>query len=220
VLTLIRSKRFDAWLRDLTDRRGKARIFVRLDRARLGNFGDWVPVGEGVSEMRIDVGPGYRVYFVRQGSDDGAQFEGGAGPMTAADYLDDEETIAEYLTAAAEDGNTDALLLALANVAKARGMAQVARDAGLGRESLYKALAPGSHPRFETIAAVTRALGFRLKMGGSMTPDAKTPKLTRSTSKGLKGSAKKTAVPTAAAKGKVRRAARKGQAKSTAKRRA
>jgi probable addiction module antidote protein len=83
-------------------------------------------------------------------------------PLDVSSYLTDEETIAEYLTAAAEDENPDVLLRALAEVAKARGMAQVARDAGLGRESLYKALAPGSHPRFETITAVLRALGVRI----------------------------------------------------------
>ena len=55
-------------------------------------------------------------------------------------------------------------LSALADVAKARGMAQVARDAGLGRESLYKALAPGAHPRFETIKAVMGALIVRLEI--------------------------------------------------------
>ena len=82
-------------------------------------------------------------------------------PFDAAEYLDSEETIAEYLTAAMEDDNPDVLLSALADVAKARGMAKVARDAGLGRESLYKALAPGSHPRHETIAAVMRAMGVR-----------------------------------------------------------
>ena len=83
-------------------------------------------------------------------------------PFDVVDYLDSEETIAEYLTAAMEDENPDILLAALADVAKARGMAKVARDAGLGRESLYKALAPGSHPRHETISAVMRALGVRL----------------------------------------------------------
>ena len=83
-------------------------------------------------------------------------------PFDPASYLDSEETIAEYLTAALEDENPDVLLSALADVAKARGMAQVARDAGLGRESLYKALAPGAHPRHETIAAVMRALGVHL----------------------------------------------------------
>jgi probable addiction module antidote protein len=81
--------------------------------------------------------------------------------------------IAEYLTAAAEDENPDVLLLALADVAKARGMAQVARDAGLGRESLYKALAPGSHPRFETIAAVLRALGVKVAVHGPETAKGK-----------------------------------------------
>ncbi len=80
----------------------------------------------------------------------------------AASYLDNEETIAEYLTAAAEDENPDVLLTALADVAKARGMGQVAAAAHLGRESLYKALAPGSHPRFETIQAVLRALNVRI----------------------------------------------------------
>jgi len=79
-----------------------------------------------------------------------------------SDYLDNEEAIAEYLSAAAEDPNPDLLLVALANVAKARGMARVAEDAGLARESLYKALSPGSHPRFETISAVLRALNVRL----------------------------------------------------------
>ena len=69
-------------------------------------------------------------------------------PFDVSDYLDNDEMIAEYLTAAAEDDNPDVLLLALANVAKAQGMAKVAKAAGLGRESLYKALAPGSHPRF------------------------------------------------------------------------
>lgn len=79
----------------------------------------------------------------------------------AADYLDSEETIAEFLAASAEDPNPDVLLAAIAAVARARGMAKVAADAGLGRESLYKALAPGAHPRFETIQKVLRALGVQ-----------------------------------------------------------
>lgn len=84
-----------------------------------------------------------------------------------ADYLDNEETIAEYLNAAAEDADPAVLLAALSDVAKARGMATVAKAAGLGRESLYKALAPGSHPRHETVSAVMRALGVRF----AVTPD-------------------------------------------------
>lgn len=64
----IRSSEFEGWLTALKDAKGKARIFARLRSAILGNFGDCQPVGEGVSEMRIHAGPGYRVYFVRQGA--------------------------------------------------------------------------------------------------------------------------------------------------------
>lgn len=80
----------------------------------------------------------------------------------ATDYLDSEETIAEYLTAALEDDNPDVFLAALADVAKSRGMSAVARDAGLGRESLYKALAPGAKPRYDTILKVLHSLGVKL----------------------------------------------------------
>ncbi len=83
----------------------------------------------------------------------------------AADYLDNEKVIAAYLSEAAQDDNPDVLLKALADVAKARGMAQVAKDSGLGRESLYKALAPGAKPRYETIAAVMRALKVKFEVG-------------------------------------------------------
>ena len=83
-------------------------------------------------------------------------------PFDAADYLDDEETIAEYLTAALEDSNPDVFLAAVRDVARARGMTQLARDAGLGRESLYKALAPGAKPRYETVQKLLHALGVKL----------------------------------------------------------
>lgn len=66
----------------------------------------------------------------------------------AADYLNDEETIAEYLTAALEDPNPDVFLTAVHDVVHACGMAQLARDTGLGRGSLYKALTPGAEPRY------------------------------------------------------------------------
>ncbi len=80
----------------------------------------------------------------------------------AARYLNDDAAIAEYMTAVLETEDPDLLLLALSDVARARGMAQVAKDAGLGRESLYKALAPGAKPRFDTVIKVARALGVRL----------------------------------------------------------
>jgi probable addiction module antidote protein len=82
-------------------------------------------------------------------------------PFEAADYIDSEDVIAEYLSAAAEDTDPDVFLVALGDVAKARGMAQIAKASGLGRESLYKALSAGAHPRHETISVILRALGVK-----------------------------------------------------------
>jgi probable addiction module antidote protein len=80
----------------------------------------------------------------------------------AADYLNNEKVIAEYLNAALEDENPNVFLVAVSDVAKARGMAQLAKDTGLGRESLYKALAPGAKPRYDTVLKLMRALGVQL----------------------------------------------------------
>ena len=80
----------------------------------------------------------------------------------AAAYLDNEESIAEYLSAVMEKNDLDLLLAAVGDVAKARGMAKIARDSGLGRESLYKAFAPGAKPRFDTVMKVLQALGLKL----------------------------------------------------------
>jgi probable addiction module antidote protein len=86
----------------------------------------------------------------------------GLKKFDAADYLDSEEMIAEYLSAALEDENPDVFLAAVSDVAKARGMTAIAASTGLGRESLYKALAPGAKPRYETIVKVLHGLGVRL----------------------------------------------------------
>ena len=64
--TFLRSEEFDTWLAGLKDKVGRARIAYRIRSAEHGNFGDCEPVGEGVSEMRIHVGPGYRAYFARR----------------------------------------------------------------------------------------------------------------------------------------------------------
>jgi putative addiction module killer protein len=68
VNSLIATPEFEQWLEKLRDVKGKARILSRLDSAALGNFGDCQSVGDGVSEMRIHFGPGYRVYFTRRGT--------------------------------------------------------------------------------------------------------------------------------------------------------
>jgi len=80
----------------------------------------------------------------------------------AADYLDSDEAIAEYLSAILEQDDADLTLKALGDVAKARGMAEIARATGLGRESLYKAFRPGARPRFDTILKVMKALGVKM----------------------------------------------------------
>ena len=83
-------------------------------------------------------------------------------PFDAADYLDDEETIAAYLSEALEDPDPDTFLMAVRTVARARGMAQLAKDSGLGRENLYKALTPGAKSRYDTMMKVIRAIGVKL----------------------------------------------------------
>lgn len=84
-------------------------------------------------------------------------------PFDPADYLTSEETIAEYLSGALEDSDPEIFLLAVRDVARARGMAQLAKDSGLGRESLYKALSPGAKPRYDTVLKVINALGVKIK---------------------------------------------------------
>jgi probable addiction module antidote protein len=83
-------------------------------------------------------------------------------PFDAADYLDNEETIAEYLNAALEDENPNMFLVAIKDVARARGMTQLAKDTGLGRESLYKSLSDGAKPRYDTLLKIMRALNIQL----------------------------------------------------------
>ena len=65
--TILRTDEFDGWLSKLRDAKGKARIAARIRSAEMGNLGDVEPVGEGISEMRIHYGPGYRVYFKKKG---------------------------------------------------------------------------------------------------------------------------------------------------------
>lgn len=80
----------------------------------------------------------------------------------AAEYLNSEEEVAAYLTTVLEENDPTLLAVALGDIARSRGMTQVAKDSGITREALYKALRPGSEPRFDTVNRVCAALGVRL----------------------------------------------------------
>ncbi len=80
-----------------------------------------------------------------------------------AKYLDSNEIIAEYLSQILEDGDLDELLSAIGDIARAKGMTQIAKDTGLGRESLYKSFAIGARPRFDTVLKVLNSFGIRLQ---------------------------------------------------------
>lgn len=83
-------------------------------------------------------------------------------PWDAAAYLETEEDIVAYLEAAFEDGDPRLIAAALGDVARSKGMTKIAREAGLGRESLYKALSPDGNPEFATVLQVLRAQGLWL----------------------------------------------------------
>lgn len=80
----------------------------------------------------------------------------------AAEYLDDEQAIAAYLTAVLEENDPALLAAALGDVARARGMTEIAKASGLTREALYRALRADAQPRFETVSRVCAALGVKL----------------------------------------------------------
>jgi len=80
-----------------------------------------------------------------------------------AEHLETKEDMAAYLEAALEDGDPTLVAAALGDIARAKGMADIARETGLGRESLYKALSPEGNPKFTTVLKVVRALGLRLR---------------------------------------------------------
>jgi probable addiction module antidote protein len=85
-------------------------------------------------------------------------------PWDAAEHLETEEDMTAYLNAALEEGDPALIVAVLGDIARAKGMTQIARTAGLGRESLYKALSPTGNPEFATILKVVDALGLRLQV--------------------------------------------------------
>jgi len=93
-------------------------------------------------------------------------------PWDAADHLDSPAAVVAYLNAAFEDGDPAVIAAALGDVARSRGMSAVARDAGLGRTSLYKALSEDGKPEFSTVMRVVQSLGLRLSVALVETPKA------------------------------------------------
>ena len=91
-------------------------------------------------------------------------------PWDVAEHLATAEDMAAYLEAALEDGDPGLVVAALGDIARAKGMAQIARESGLGRESLYKALSPEGNPELGTVLKVVRALGLRLHATPALSP--------------------------------------------------
>ena len=191
MIEIIKTETFERWLLGLKDRLACFRIQARIDRLALGIAGDSKVLRGGISEMRIDHGPGYRVYFARRGPVLIVILAGGDkrtqdadieraiaianewkewrmaekfSRWDSADYLKSEEDIDLYFEAClAEDpGDGSLIRAALGTIARARGMSQLARDTGLAREGLYKALSPEGNPEFATVMKVIKALGLKL----------------------------------------------------------
>lgn len=189
------------WINALRDRAGRARIQMRIDRLAHGNPGQHRNLTDGVSELKIDVGPGYRVYYTERGGElivscspvatnrprsrtsrqllhsretcRSPEMPKAAKKLTAktktvpydvSEQLRTPEEMAAYLDAWLTEAPDDAagIARALGNIARAKGMSQVAKDSGLSRESLYKALSENGNPSFATVLKVARALGVRL----------------------------------------------------------
>jgi len=96
VLEILKSATFDRWLSGLVDRRARARILARVDRLANGNPGDVKPVGGGISEMRIDCGPGYRVYYSQRGPVIAILLSGGDKRTQDADIARAKEILKEW----------------------------------------------------------------------------------------------------------------------------
>jgi probable addiction module antidote protein len=179
---------FRAWLDGLRDGRAQARIAQRILRLQAGLMGDVKPAGGGVAEMRVDywarisglfraarAGFGDSVVWRNEGrsatrhsarADDGG-CAGGRGMVTteafdAARYLGSAEAQGELLNDALESGSAAYVASALGVIARARGMGEVARAAGVTREALYRSLSEAGDPRLSTLLGVMRALGVRL----------------------------------------------------------
>lgn len=139
---VIKSETFDRWLCALRDARARARIEARILRLSRGNPGDCRRLEQLTMVRKKEKFSRYDV----------------------VDYLKSEEDLAAYLEACMEEAGDDAAYIAaaLGDIARARGMAQLAKDTGISREGLYKALSPEGNPSLATVLKVVKALGLKL----------------------------------------------------------
>ena len=189
MLELRQTDTFRKWRSRLKDVRARALIASRLDRLAFGHAGDVEPVGQGISELRIHYGPGYRIYFKKRDNTVIVLLCGGNKVNASDGYQDGEETagpngvneMAENLTiyGPAEDLTSDTAIAtftaeafatedagyishALGVVARAKGMSQIASETGLSREQLYRSFSGSGNPTLKTMIAVMKALGIEL----------------------------------------------------------
>ena len=139
---------------------------MRVDRLIDGNPGQHRDRMDGLSELKVDFGPGFRVYCIRNSCMPKTETKTTikTTPYDVAEHLRTPEEMAAYLDAWLEEAPDDAagIAKALGSIARAKGMTQVAKDAGLSRESLYRALSADGNPSFSTVLKVARALGVKL----------------------------------------------------------
>jgi probable addiction module antidote protein/putative addiction module killer protein len=172
----------------LRDHAGRIRISNQLRKLGDGKFGNAKSVGEGVHELRMDFGPGYRAYFITRGGrlilllcggDKSSQKRDMRWPrkwrraismgyktkvFDPAKYLKSEEDVIAYLDAAMEDNDPAHIARALGDVARSEGMTEISRRTGLGRQALYTALSEQGNPTLDTVTSIISSLGLRLSV--------------------------------------------------------
>lgn len=185
---LKRTETFRKWRIKLKGERARALIASRLDRLAFGHAGDVAPVGDGVSELRIHYGPGYRIYFHSGEQHWSCCFAGATSArkqrtsrrrsgwrtngvnemgekLTTYDPAEDlvsDEAIATFMAEAFTTEDAGYIAHALGVVARSKGMAQIANQTGLSREQLYRSFSENGNPTLKTTIAVMKALGIEL----------------------------------------------------------
>ena len=158
-----KTEAFKAWLDSLNDLIGRAKIQARIKRLAEGNPGNTKSVGSKVFEMNSEQGYTDSKIFGKKHIVNEMK-KTNTSPYDVAEYLRAPKEMALYLQACIEESNGDAAFIAkaLGDIARAKGMAQVAKESGLSRESLYKALSGDRIPGFDTVLKVLTALGLSL----------------------------------------------------------